>query len=175
MELASILDWHFLRYPLLKAEDIYKLVYQGVFGPGHPGADREGVAEGVRAELARLRRCFPVEPIEPVDPEGLLVRVNLVAVAGSQVKEQLLVEAVLTTIREFVPRPERLVPRLEQARAWCAEHLPAERARLERLIQERPEPPVHSGLYRRVYRPAYRLILARLSPRFGQRGSSGQR
>ncbi|MCX7731557.1 MAG: hypothetical protein N2248_00095 [candidate division WOR-3 bacterium] len=174
MELASILDWHLLHYPLLRAEDIYKLIYQGVFGPGHPGADREGVAEGVRAELARLRRCFPVEPFEPVDPEGLLVRLNLRAVAGSRVKEQMLVEAVLTTIREFVPGPDRLLPRLEQARAWCEEHLPAEADRLSRLIEEMPEPPVHSGLYRRVYQPAYRLILARLSPRFGQSGSSGQ-
>ncbi len=175
MELASILDWHFLRYPLLRAEDIYKLVYQGVFGPGHPGADKEQLAEKIRAELARLKTCFPVEPIEPVDPEGLLVRVNLAAVAGSPVKEQLLVEAVMTTIREFVPGPERLLSRLEQAREWCAVRLPAERSRLERLIQEKPEPPVHSGLYRRVYQPAYRLILARLSPSFGQSGSSGQR
>lgn len=174
MELASILDWHFLRYPLLRAEDIYKLVYQGVFGPGHPGADKGQLAEKIKAELAQLKRCFPVEPIEPVDPEGLLVRVNLAAVAGSEVKEQMLVDAVIATIREFVPGPEKLVLSLKQAQEWCAVHLPAERTRLKRLIQERPEPPVHSGIYRQVYQPAYRLILARLSPAFGQSGSSGQ-
>ncbi|MEO0025651.1 MAG: hypothetical protein ABIK54_02670 [candidate division WOR-3 bacterium] len=174
MELPAILDWHFSRYPLWKAEDIYKLIYQGVFGPGHLAVEREGVEQGLRVELSRVRGCFTDEPVEPVDPDGLLVRVNLAPVAGSPEKQQALIAALMTTIREFVPAPERLLPRLEQAREWCAVHLPAERSRLERLIQEKPEPPVHSGLYRRVYQPAYRLILARLSPAFGQSGSSGQ-
>ncbi len=174
MELQAILDWHFSRYPLWKAEDIYKLIYQGVFGPGHLGAERKELEEKIKAELARLKTCFAVEPVEPVDPEGLLVRVNLAAVAGFRAKEQLLVEALMNTIREFGARPDQLLPRLKQARAWCAVRLPAEEQRLARLIQEKPEPPVHSELYRRVYQPGYRLIFARLSPVFGQSGSSGQ-
>ncbi len=175
MELPVILDWHFSRYPLWKAEDIYKLIYQGVFGPGHLAVEREELEQGLRAELSRVRGCFTDEPVEPVDPEGLLVRVNLAPVAGSPEKQQALIAALMTTIREFVPRPDQLLPRLRQAREWCARHLPAEMPRLEELIQKKPEPPVHSELYRRVYRPAYRLILARLSPVFGQSGSSGQR
>jgi len=30
MELSEILNWHYRCYPLLQAEDIYKLIFQGV-------------------------------------------------------------------------------------------------------------------------------------------------
>lgn len=165
MEFGAILDWHFRRYPLWRAEDIYKLIYQGVFGPSHLEADPEGLAIRLKEELAGLgKRCLAIEETEPVDPDGVLVRVNLMAVADSAPRQKSLLEALVVTINEFVPEPEKLESRLGWAQRWCEKNLPLEVIRLKKLTGERPSPPVHSEVYQRVYRPAYRVIFSRFLP-----------
>lgn len=76
----GVLDWHLGRYPSLRAEDIYKLVHQSVFGPGHIIRDEASARQALESECAELgRRCCmqATDATEPLDPEGRLVRVNL--------------------------------------------------------------------------------------------------
>jgi len=162
MELSEILNWHYRCYPLLQAEDIYKLIFQGVFGPGHLGAELNELRNQLVKEIAGLKSCFEIEIIEPVDPEGQLVRVNLLGVVNSQAAQERLLQGVIKTCQEFVPEPGLMATRLELAVDWCQKNLPSQAEKLLRLSQVRPAAPVHSEIYRRVYRPAYRVIFARL-------------
>ena len=90
----AVLVWHCRHYPLLRAQDIYKLIHQGVFGPGHIIASAARARLMLKEEMAALEarsphcltgaaeakfevRRRPEPGIEPIDPNGRLVRVNL--------------------------------------------------------------------------------------------------
>ncbi len=162
MELSEILDWHLEHYPLLQAEDIYKLIYQGVLGPGHIITDREKAEIELTREVARLRPDFELEEIEPLDPEGLLVRVNLKPIASSPARLNRLLSALLQTSRDFFPRLELLNERLEIAIDWCKQRQPAQTQRLICLNKKGVlYQPRHSEIYLKNYAPAYRVVIAR--------------
>lgn len=166
MKLKEILTWHFTRYPLIQAEDIIKLIYQGVFGPGHLINNRESfrnVEERLRNEFACLTPLsVGMEETEPVDPGGSLVRVNLVPIANSQEHQVLLQKALKETIKTFTPTPALFLHRIELAREWCEKYLPSQKERLKLLQQNLNLPPAHSAIYLQTYRPAYRVVLSRL-------------
>lgn len=171
MKLEEILSWHLNRYPLLQAEDIYKLIYQGVFGPGHLLTDPERERTELYREVTAVAKSGVRNEIEPVDPQGLLVRVNLACLGGSGVKTRLLFQALLKTAENFTPQPELLYPRVQQALNWCAHHLPEQMERLKRITRTPKPPPRHSAIYIKSYRPAYRVVLSRLWSRsFGSNG-----
>ncbi len=160
MELAEILSWHLNHYPLLQAEDIYKLIFQGVWGPGHIISDLEQARQRLFQEIKAASLSEPApEAIEPVDPAGLLIRVNLALLQGSLKRGELLFQALVRTTREFIPQPANFPLHLDLARKWTARHLPEQ---AERLTQINDPLPRHSAIYLKTYRPAYRVILARL-------------
>ncbi len=68
---------HVERYPQAQPRDVYKLIFQGVYGVGHiiTGKAREYLME----EAGRIPlEDYPDRPlIEPVSPDGAMVRVNL--------------------------------------------------------------------------------------------------
>ncbi|MEO0068082.1 MAG: hypothetical protein ABIK23_02990 [candidate division WOR-3 bacterium] len=162
MTLNEILNWHLSHYPLLQAEDIYKLLYQSVYGPGHLLTLPGEIKERLEQEIARVRFNSRVPETEPLDPEGLLIRVNLAPIAHSQEKQRLLLEALIQTCRTFLPKPELLPARIGIALNWCQEHMPIQVERLNPLLQNQPSPPQHSEVYLKNYCPAYRVILSRL-------------
>ncbi len=169
MELSEILDWHFSHYPLLQAEDIIKLIYQGVFGPGHL---HPTTAELTQALLREIEQCAKYNKnsaeTEPLDPNGLLIRVNLAPIADFKEKRQLLIKALIGTIHTFTPKPELFLPRIKTAQEWAQEHLPNQAERIELYKTNLKSPPHHSQIYIQTYRPAYRVILSRFwlsSPR----------
>lgn len=72
--------------PGAAAEDVYKLLFQGLLGPAHAGIDSAGALAWLREEWARARReaaapaadaAPATAPLEPIRPDSLLVRVHL--------------------------------------------------------------------------------------------------
>ncbi len=172
MELSAILSWHLHHYPLLQAEDIYKLIFQGIWGPGHLLTDVnkarkllfQEIKNAALPAVAKNGNIIPTpEEIEPVDPAGLLIRVNLARFNGAEEKGELLFQALIKTTQEFVPQPGLLPVHFNLALQWTAKHLPQQAERLKHL---KSIPPRHSGVYIKNYRPAYRVILSRLWSRF---------
>lgn len=164
MELQEILNWHLARYPLLQAEDIIKLIYQTVFGPGHLfiNSNEKEIEEGLRREFECCDKLSAGrDETEPVDPEGLLVRVNLTPIADSEAKQVLLLQALKETIKTFTPVPYLFLPRVEMAQEWCEKYLPPQGERLKLLKQKLNPPPRHSEIYLQAYRPTYRIVLSR--------------
>ena len=192
--LSAILAWHYRRYPLLAAQDIYKLVHQGVYGPGHIIASAAAARRALSIELAELecngqkaraRRQKSDEALfEQIDPSGRLVRVNLRPLAATQRKAQgtsckmedveWLVEALVESGRRVKGEPEQMKRGLAAAVRWCRKSRPRQAAELERMAARAEESGYpafhHSQAYSRAYRPAYRVILSDcLKPRASDR------
>jgi hypothetical protein len=178
--LTAILDWHRQRYPLLRAQDIYKLVYQGVFGPGHiitsaaaarRALESELAALEVKGQKARVKRQESDE--EPIDPSGRLVRVNLRPLLGEggRMKEEgrrsagyeWLVRALVDSARIVKGSRVQMARRLSSAIRWCRASLPGQAAELDEIATPAREANYpafhHSPAYRRAYRPAYRVVI----------------
>ncbi len=181
--LSAILVYHLKRYPLLEARDVYKLIHQGVFGPGHiitsAAEARKALASEVRRQKSECRsqNGRAEELIEPIDPDGRLVRVNLRPLAAAaEVRSQKaecrrqnggtewLVEAMVESARRVEGDEALMKRRLSAAVRWCRTSLPGEATRLEQLaarFEESGFPALHhSPEYRRAYRPAYRVVLS---------------
>ena len=72
-----IIKKHIERHPQAQPRDVYKLIFQGVYGVGHIISEK--AMEHLREEAERI----PIEDypdrllVEPVSPDGSMVRVNL--------------------------------------------------------------------------------------------------
>jgi hypothetical protein len=165
---------------LLRAQDIYKLVHQGVFGPGHIIASAAAARRALESELAALevkgqkarakRQNSDEEVLEPIDPKNRLVRVNLRPWGRSPCGDSprgaagWLAEALVESARRVKGGPEQMKRRLAAAVRWCRRNLPRQAAELERMAAQAGESGFpafhHSPAYKRAYRPAYRVILS---------------
>lgn len=167
--LAQVLDWHLEHYPLLQAADIYKLVHQSVFGPGHIVESADQCRKVLEHEFARLSSLppdtatlAPVSETEPLDPEGELVRVNLAPLRAGSSMADALVSVLVETARTFVPVAGKMPARLAASVEWCRKRLPEQAVWLEEIADAAPRegfPPTHhSAAYEAAYRPAYRVV-----------------
>ncbi len=168
MTLQAILDWHLERYPLLGAVDLYKLIHQGVYGPGHIIIDAASAREYLEREHGAI---FDVRsPMsdssdrsylsEPLGPDDRFVRVNLHGLDSSTI--ELLLAALLESAREVPVDHATMRERLLGAIEWSRQRLPGAEKELRQLLLE-SEPlgfPArhHSAAYRVAYRPAYRVV-----------------
>lgn len=161
MTLAAILDWHLAHYPLLAAADIYKLVHQGVYGPGHiirdPASARTALEQEYRSVAAEPDRS---EPTEPLAPDDRFIRVNLRRLDPSALEP--LCAALLSSAGDRVADHATMRTRLLSAIDWARPGRPDLAEELRRLLTEN-EPLAfparhHSPAYQQAYRPAYRVV-----------------
>lgn len=175
--MPALITWHLRRYPLMQAQDIYKLIHQGVFGPGHAVASRTQARHALAAELEMLaaqsqeQRRGREKLLEPIEPKGTMVRVNLRPLLpgergeASEAKREVewLVRGLVQSARSVKGEPELMRRRLAVAVRWCRKNLPHQAAKLERLAFQAGDEGYpafhHSPKYRRAYRPAYRVVL----------------
>jgi hypothetical protein len=176
--LSAVLAWHLRLYPLMRAQDIYKLVHQGVFGPGHITASAAAARRALTTECrspnaeCRMQNAAGEDAVEPIDPENRLVRVNLRPLLGQGGNSgtEWLAKAMVESGRAVKGDPEQMKRRLAAAVRWCHRNLPRQSAELERMADRAEESGYpafhHSPAYSRAYRPAYRVILrAYLNPK----------
>lgn len=161
---------HLRTHPAAEVEDAYKLLHQSVFGPGHLIPDRETAARYLEQEWAGLGEALPGEPLlEPLADEPPLVRVNLRPYRDAGGLPAALVDALVTSASRVVGDPALFSACLEGAVAVVREErgeAAAEELRglAERAVGEGYPAVHHSGAYREVYRPAYRVVLRDLLP-----------
>ncbi len=163
--LEQVLDWHLKSYPLIQAADIYKLLHQGVFGPGHIVKSMEQARAALEQEFARIkhRPCTQeTARLEPLDPEEKLARVNLEPLRDKPAILEQLVSVLIQSSRTVSGSPELMRERLAQAVDWCCRNLPEQTSRLAEITKpaEAEGFPAlhHSKVYQAAYRPAYRVV-----------------
>ena len=161
--LREILAQQAARYPRLQVPDLYKLLYQAVWGSEHAVDDAGRARAGLECEAAALQ-AGPVEPaIEPISPDGCIVRVNLRPYLAGGGALLALLEAFLRTARSRRGSPAQFRQYWAWARRMAQEgalHLDSEEMRaLFAEMEARGFPAVHhSEEYARAYHPAYRVV-----------------
>jgi hypothetical protein len=75
--LLKLIQWHLREHHNIRIQDVYKLLYQGVFGAEHLINDVTRAKNFLIEEWSRLPADKLKVLIEPVSPDGRLVRANL--------------------------------------------------------------------------------------------------
>lgn len=157
-ELISIVSKQIERYPGMRIQDLYKLIYQGVMGSSHAVASVADAEKWLSDELLSMGECRDDEVIvERLSAD--IVRVNLRPFIASGGDTDALLDGFIRTGREYSGSTDGLI------RVWKTV------AGIQNLFSfsemndfiDRQEvsgfPAVHhSKVYRELYRPAYRVV-----------------
>lgn len=150
-------------YPQMKAQDIYKLLYQSAMGPGHAVRNAGIVAKWLDDEITFMEHYEDKDIIEVLNGAAGLVKVNLRPYLSKGGTKHKLLEAFIKTANDFVPDKDKLHDYLRVA------ELLAEKGMIGFDLKELKEffiiaesdgyPAVHhSETYRAEYKPAYRVL-----------------
>lgn len=161
--LTRILEDHCRRYPRLQAVDLYKLLHQASMGSEHAISSEEDVRAWLETELATMGAGWQDPLIDPISPSGEIVRVHLGPYVQAGYDPEELLKAFLRTAREYQGSVQRL------RRYWgvaeqmvAARRLPFLPVQIDELMQRMEQqgfPAIHhSQVYKRSYRPAYRVV-----------------
>ncbi|MCW4049529.1 MAG: hypothetical protein NWE89_07300 [Candidatus Bathyarchaeota archaeon] len=160
--LRELLLGHIERHPAIQARDIYKLLFQGVFGVGHLISEKTW--DSLREEAGRINiDDHPEEPlVEEVSPDGSMIRVNLRPYlrAGHSLeslyqamKESATHEGDEAVFLGYWEPFKQLVT--EQGLPFIVESI----EKLdESMAEEGVKPKHHTQKYRDAYYPAYRVV-----------------
>ena len=149
----DILKFHLNKYPLMQAEDIYKLAYQFYFGPAHFINDKEKAYAYLLKEAEETNN----KDIELIDV-GEYVRVSLIN------NEKYLLE-LFNAFVEFAKKSDKSIDDFIKLLDTCGEHLINNEVlyhdflSLLQKMEELNYPAIsHSQIYKDNYHPHYRLI-----------------
>lgn len=149
----------------MRAVDVYKLLYQGVFGVGHIlGGD---AFERLKAEALSLNlNDYPDEPLlEDASVDGSIVRVNLRPYISKGLSIEALYSAMVKSSAKGDAKDFRLLWKAfrELVDSKKLGFDLAEISDLDKLINfEDIAPAHHSKIYRETYKPSYRIVERRL-------------
>ncbi len=167
-DLERLIAGHVERHPGFGPEDLAKLLYQGVMGMDHLLADRERFVAALREEWIALDPASEENLVEPVHPSDLVARLNLrpAKAAGVPLVE---LAPLLADQPRRGGRLEDCLALWEEASALArAGRIPFQVEELElwgEALRSGAHPPGHSPAYRKLNRPAYRLVHNLLDPR----------
>ena len=159
---------HARRYPLMSADDMYKLIHQGVFGSEHAAPDEASARAWLMDELAGLDAVAgSSEPVvEPIAPGGTVVRVHLRPFVADGGNVDALLAAFLETSRSVRGDIAEfrcvagVVPAIDPLR-WPAQGW---QAFVSDLIERGVPALHHSPRFTDAYAPAYRVVAGGLVP-----------
>lgn len=162
--LSQLIAEHLTRYPAMEPRDAYKLLYQGVLGPGHLIDSPGDFANRLRAEY---EAALPedAEPLwQAIRPDEALGRLHLRPFKARGGGLDLLVASCLETAKRGWGKPWELMDAWATFVSLCRQGecqvfpLP-EVLHFSRWLEEQGYPAVHhSTRYRETYKPAYRLV-----------------
>ena len=160
-KVESLITEHFRFRPLMKARDLYKLLYQGVFGVSH--IIDEGTRLRLEEEAASLnyKKSHEEPLLENISPIGTFVRINLRPYLLRGLSLDRLYSAMIQTAEikgcsECFLEVWNVLKKLFNS--GLLKVAPKELETLENELRLGPFPQHHSQEYRRSYNPAYRVI-----------------
>jgi hypothetical protein len=167
-EFLAVLAVHYRTYPALTPQDVYKLIYQRVFGPEHSLENLATAKERLYLEVLHLpETCRTAPLLEPLSPA--LCRVNLQPLVRGKGSVQTLWQAFKQTAREFRPgilEDLQRTWRLFLASPWAQRSAPEALEQFWQGMATAGFPPVHhSRAYAEAHAPHYRVVLSCLGQR----------
>ena len=168
-DFANIIGQHVVRYPLLQAQDLYKLAHQASLGSGHAVPNADAARQWLANELSELGPG-PAEPLlDPIAPDAGVVRVHLRPFLAGGGDAGQLADAFVRTANEFRGSLANLKScwgRVEIiAGAGVLPFPEAEVRYVGEQVAAMDFPAVHhSDAFRAAYRPAYRVVATAFLP-----------
>lgn len=170
LDASNLIINHLKLRPLALPGDIYKLLYQGVFGVGHIISDHAW--EVIVEEAGRIDLDDHInDPLfEPVSPDGSMVRVNLrqyinrggnLETLFNVMKESAKVQGEQEVFLDYWRQFKELVN--EGKLEFSLRDIQS----LDKVIKRDGVRPMHhTEAYREAYYPAYRVVLLRVYEEF---------
>jgi hypothetical protein len=155
---------HLQRYPAVEIMDMYKLLHQATFGPGHLIASKKTALEWLEHELNQQRPSLDEPFIENIHPEGLIMRVHLRPYLAHQGPIKLLLDAFVRSAGQVEGDAKVMADRWQIFETLCqgafARNFPIREVGLFGLVRARERWPAvhHSPAYNDTYHPAYRVL-----------------
>lgn len=162
---ASILQAHHEQYPAMRAQDVYKLIFQAICGAEHIVQSAHAFERNLRTEYESVGADASEPLVMPLRADGLLARLNLRPYKARKGSLTALVEECLraaasvdTSAREASITHWRAFV-IECRNGLWLTHSSAELDELDAWLVQNDYPAVHhSEVYRQAYQPAYRLV-----------------
>ena len=164
-EFSATLAAHYQTHAALAPRDVYKLIYQAVFGPEHSLDNVRAALECLYLEVLHLPDTPVTVPLlEPLSP--LLCRVNLQPFVQQGGSVRALWQRFRQTVHEYQPGTLADLDRLWKfflATTWAQRY---DAAYLEQFWQQMATanfaPAHHSRQYAEANAPHYRVVLCAL-------------
>jgi len=158
MTFEAVLCAHFMRYPSMQVQDVYKLIHQAALGSEHAFTNPEGARKWMERELAEMGAGPDESVIDPISNDGQIVRVHLRPFVAQGGDPETLLNAFICTANEYRSDVQTLKNYWHIA-AGLGYYSVAEMDEFIQSMQAQNYPAVHhSSEYERLYRPAYRVI-----------------
>jgi hypothetical protein len=160
-EFSAVLTVHYQTHRALAPQDVYKLIYQSVFGPEHAVPHLGAAAQRLYVEILQLPETLTTLPLlEPLSPA--LCRVNLQPFRQQGGSVRVLWTVFRQTVREYTPGTLTDLQRywrLFLATPWARPYSPAELEQFWQCMATANFPPVHhSRPYAEANAPHYRVV-----------------
>lgn len=160
-ELLDILRSHASRYPGLQPVDVIKLIYQNEFGGEHMLPSHSEFLLRLKAETAGLAPDSSLPETENIGNGR--VRLMLASPGILTADPEIITRAFALSVQGRRGSRDAFLEKAETASELAGSGVfafgnPDFRAELERFIASGFEPVSHSDIFRRRYRPAYRVV-----------------
>jgi len=168
-EQAAALAQELRLHPDATADDAYKFLHQGVFGPGHAIDDRQSAARALEEEVAGLSPTSVADPLcQPLGGPTPMARIHLrpfLAAGGdiSVLLDVFVASAAVAagTAADMDAALAAAVAALAKSGQWT---LAGELEGMAQGLAAGSYPAVsHSEPYRNGYKPAYRVVALELA------------
>jgi len=165
---AALLD-ELRLHPDASADDAYKFLHQGVFGPGHAIDDRKSAARVLDEEVASLAPTTVVDPLcQPLGGPTPMARIHLRPFLAADEDVAALLDVFVAsaavpagTAADMDAALKAAVASLAKAGQWA---LAGDLEALASGLAAGFYPAVsHSERYRNGYKPAYRVVVLDLA------------
>lgn len=163
--LERIAAEHLARYPRMEHADVYKLLYQGTMGCSHAVTCKRSAEAFLRREAEDLGEGPPEPVVDTISCDGRMARVNIRPYLDAGGDIEMLLQAFILTAELHAGSIELL----DSCTEWAAKKagggfFPPHLEHLEDYLNGKRRsgyPAVHhSPIYRKLYKPCYRVISA---------------
>jgi hypothetical protein len=164
--LQVLIQTHLARYPESEIVDVYKLLHQATFGPGHLIASKKATREWLERESELLTPSTKAPLVESIHPDGQIVRLHLrpYLAYGGQIK--LLLNAFVRSAEQVQGEPDTMARRWEFFEGLCQPGaIYADRFDLQEVVlfgrirtREGWSAMHHSPAYQAAHKPYYRVL-----------------
>ena len=165
--LKELIEWHTANKQSLQVQDIYKMLYQSIYGPSHLLANLIRAEENLKTEYRAIIASGDEQMIEPISLDGSIIRVNLRPYKAYEGNIDLLFE-VLRKSASQVKGDEAAFIALWQELTLLVEKgkLQFDISEVKKFSQELRERGAHvkhhSGEYLAANKPTYRVVVAEI-------------